>query len=172
MPCAQSRLFSTASSHGSQGPEFRTPDAVLNGSCMPLWVGGLQGCSRDKQRNNACCARAVRKRPQRMWFVVLCRCRKGQYGWLNVGVAVLPCALVCTLACCFALSCSEGSGWLMPNVCPVVHAARCHGPVQTRRPRVSALLSPRTRTRPVFGQGGRGTGGARSGGPAGVGLAE
>ena len=28
--CAKSRLFSTTSSHGSQGPEFCTPDAVLN----------------------------------------------------------------------------------------------------------------------------------------------
>ena len=63
--CAKSRLFSTAGSYGSQGPEFctlptpllvhqglfffksdachgsqgpecRTPDAVLNGSCTPL----------------------------------------------------------------------------------------------------------------------------------------
>ena len=32
----QSRLFSTASSPGSQGPEFRTPDAALNGSCTLL----------------------------------------------------------------------------------------------------------------------------------------
>ena len=31
--CAKSRLFSTTSSHRSQGPEFCTPDAVLNGSC-------------------------------------------------------------------------------------------------------------------------------------------
>ena len=34
--CAKSRLFSTTGSHGSQGPEFCTPDAVLNGSCMLL----------------------------------------------------------------------------------------------------------------------------------------
>ena len=34
--CARSRLFSTASSHGSQGPEVCTPDAVLNGSCTLL----------------------------------------------------------------------------------------------------------------------------------------
>ena len=40
--CAKSRLFSTTASHGSQGPEFGTPDAVLNGSCTLLWVGGFQ----------------------------------------------------------------------------------------------------------------------------------
>ena len=34
--CAKGRLCSTAGSHGSQGPELCTPDAVLNGSCMPL----------------------------------------------------------------------------------------------------------------------------------------
>ena len=34
--CVKSRLFSTAGSHGSQGPEFCTPDAVLNGSCTRL----------------------------------------------------------------------------------------------------------------------------------------
>ena len=34
--CANSRLFSTTGSQGFQGPEFCTPDAVLNGSCMPL----------------------------------------------------------------------------------------------------------------------------------------
>ena len=34
--CPQRRLFSTAGSHGSQGPELSTPDAVLNGSCTPL----------------------------------------------------------------------------------------------------------------------------------------
>ena len=34
--CAKSRLFSTTGSHGSQGPEFCTPDAVLNSSCTPL----------------------------------------------------------------------------------------------------------------------------------------
>ena len=34
--CAKSPLFSTAGSHGSQGPEFCTPDAVLNGSCTLL----------------------------------------------------------------------------------------------------------------------------------------
>ena len=34
--CAKSRLSSTAGSHGSQGPEFRTPDAALNGSCTLL----------------------------------------------------------------------------------------------------------------------------------------
>ena len=34
--CAKSPLFSTPGSHGSQGLEFRTPDAVLNGSCTPL----------------------------------------------------------------------------------------------------------------------------------------
>ena len=50
--CAKSRLFFTNGSHGSQGPEFCTPDAGLNGSCTLLWVGGFQGCSRDKQRNN------------------------------------------------------------------------------------------------------------------------
>ena len=44
--CAKSRLSSITGSHGSQGPEFCTPDAVLNGSCMLLWVGGVQGCSR------------------------------------------------------------------------------------------------------------------------------
>ena len=33
--CAKS-LFSTTGSPGSQGPEFCTPDAVLNGSCMLL----------------------------------------------------------------------------------------------------------------------------------------
>ena len=32
--CAKRRLFSTAGSHGSQGPEVCTPEAVLNGSCM------------------------------------------------------------------------------------------------------------------------------------------
>ena len=31
-PCANSWLFSTTGSHGSRGPEFCTPDAVLNGS--------------------------------------------------------------------------------------------------------------------------------------------
>ena len=30
--CAKRRLFSTPGSHGSQGPGFCTPDAVLNGS--------------------------------------------------------------------------------------------------------------------------------------------
>ena len=34
--CAKSRLFSTTGSHGSQGPEFCTADAVLNGSCTLL----------------------------------------------------------------------------------------------------------------------------------------
>ena len=35
--CAKSRLFFTTGSHGSQGPEFRTPPhAVLNGSCTLL----------------------------------------------------------------------------------------------------------------------------------------
>ena len=34
--CAKSRLFSASSSHGSQGPELCTPDAVLNGSCPLL----------------------------------------------------------------------------------------------------------------------------------------
>ena len=34
--CAKSRLSSTTGSHGSQGPEFWTPDAVLNGSCILL----------------------------------------------------------------------------------------------------------------------------------------
>ena len=34
--CAKIRLFSTTGSHGSQGPEFCTPHAVLNGSCMLL----------------------------------------------------------------------------------------------------------------------------------------
>ena len=34
--CAKSRLFSTPGSHGSQGPEFCTPDAVWNGSCILL----------------------------------------------------------------------------------------------------------------------------------------
>ena len=34
--CAKSRLFSTTGSHGPQGPEFCTPDAVLNGSCTRL----------------------------------------------------------------------------------------------------------------------------------------
>ena len=57
--CAESRLFSTAGSHGSQGPELRTPDAVFNGSCTSLWGGGLQGCSRDEHRENWRCARAV-----------------------------------------------------------------------------------------------------------------
>eukprot|EP00670_Eutreptiella_braarudii_P020435 CAMPEP_0174354940 /NCGR_PEP_ID=MMETSP0811_2-20130205/22169_1 /TAXON_ID=73025 ORGANISM="Eutreptiella gymnastica-like, Strain CCMP1594" /NCGR_SAMPLE_ID=MMETSP0811_2 /ASSEMBLY_ACC=CAM_ASM_000667 /LENGTH=35 /DNA_ID= /DNA_START= /DNA_END= /DNA_ORIENTATION= len=33
MRCVKSLLFSTAGSHGSQGPELCTPDAVLNGSC-------------------------------------------------------------------------------------------------------------------------------------------
>ena len=32
----RSRLFFTTGSHGSQGPEFCTPDAVLNGSCTLL----------------------------------------------------------------------------------------------------------------------------------------
>ena len=44
---AKSRLFSTTGSYGSQGPEFCTPAAVLNGSCTLLWGSGLQGCSRD-----------------------------------------------------------------------------------------------------------------------------
>ena len=36
-PCAVRKVpFSTPSSHGSQGPEFCTPDAVLNGSCTLL----------------------------------------------------------------------------------------------------------------------------------------
>ena len=61
--CAKSRLFFTTGSHGSQGPEFCTFHAVLNGSCTLLLVGGLQGCSRDKQCNNWRCARAVQKRP-------------------------------------------------------------------------------------------------------------
>ena len=60
--CAKSRLFSTAGSHGSQGPEFCTPDAVLNGS-RTLLYGERQGCARDKHRNNWRCARADRKRP-------------------------------------------------------------------------------------------------------------
>ena len=34
--CAESRLFSTAGSHGTQGPECCTPDAGLNGSCTLL----------------------------------------------------------------------------------------------------------------------------------------
>ena len=34
--CAKRRLFSTAGSHRSQGPEFCTLDAVLNGSYMLL----------------------------------------------------------------------------------------------------------------------------------------
>ena len=34
--CAKRRLCSTAGSHGSWGPEFHTPDAVLNGSCTLL----------------------------------------------------------------------------------------------------------------------------------------
>ena len=34
--CVKSRLFSTPGSHGSQGPEFCTPGAVLNGSCTLL----------------------------------------------------------------------------------------------------------------------------------------
>ena len=34
--CAKSRLFSTTGSHGSQGPELSSPDAVLNGSCILL----------------------------------------------------------------------------------------------------------------------------------------
>ena len=34
--CAKRRLFSTAGSHGSQGPELCTPDAVLTGSCTLL----------------------------------------------------------------------------------------------------------------------------------------
>ena len=50
-PCAKSRLFPTAGSHGSQGPEVGTSEAVLNGSCTLLSGGGLQGCSRDEQRN-------------------------------------------------------------------------------------------------------------------------
>ena len=47
--CAKSQLFFTNGSHGSQGPEFCTPDAVLNGSCMLLQVGGFQG-SGEKQK--------------------------------------------------------------------------------------------------------------------------
>ena len=35
---AKSRLFSTTGSHGSQGPAFCTPDAVLKGSCFCGWV--------------------------------------------------------------------------------------------------------------------------------------
>ena len=66
VPCATSRLFSTTGSHGSHGPEDCTPDAVLNGSCPLLWVGGFQGCSRDEHRNNGRCARAVRQRPPRV----------------------------------------------------------------------------------------------------------
>ena len=58
--CAKRRQFSTPGSHGSPGPEFCTPDAVLNGSCTLLLGGGLQGCSRDKQRNHWRCAHAVR----------------------------------------------------------------------------------------------------------------
>ena len=34
--CANSRLSSTTGSHGSQGPEFCSLDAVLNGSCTLL----------------------------------------------------------------------------------------------------------------------------------------
>ena len=34
--CAKTRLFFTPDSHGSQGPEFCTPDAGLNGSCTLL----------------------------------------------------------------------------------------------------------------------------------------
>ena len=40
--CAKSRLVSTTGSHGSQGPEFCTTDAVLNGSCT-LLQGGFRG---------------------------------------------------------------------------------------------------------------------------------
>ena len=32
MRCAESRVFSAPGSHGSQGPELCTPEAVLNGS--------------------------------------------------------------------------------------------------------------------------------------------
>ena len=60
---ANRRLFSTSGSHRSQVPEFCTPDAVLNGLFPPLWVGGVQGCSGDEQRNNWHCACAVQKRP-------------------------------------------------------------------------------------------------------------
>ena len=35
-PLCEEWLFCTAGSHGSQGPELRTPDAVLNGSCTLL----------------------------------------------------------------------------------------------------------------------------------------
>ena len=41
--CAKSRLFPTTGSHGSEGPEFCTPDAVLSGSCMLLQGGGFSG---------------------------------------------------------------------------------------------------------------------------------
>ena len=57
--CVKSRLFFTTGSHGSQGPEFCTPDAVLNGSCTLLLVGGFQGCSGI---NNVIIG-ALRKRP-------------------------------------------------------------------------------------------------------------
>ena len=45
--CAKSRRLSTAGSHGSQGPELRTPDAVLTGSCSASvggrFAGGVPG---------------------------------------------------------------------------------------------------------------------------------
>ena len=57
---------------GTQGPEFCTPDAVLNGSAS-VGGGGLQGCSRDEHRHHWRCARAVRTPPPPEARTCMCR---------------------------------------------------------------------------------------------------
>ena len=60
------------------GPRVLNP--VLNGSCMLLYVGGLQGCSQDKHPIDWRCARAVRKRPLRMASMSPCVSALGRLG--------------------------------------------------------------------------------------------
>ena len=68
--------FSPLVATGSQGPELCTPDAVLNGSRTLLYGGGLLGCSRDEQRNNWHCARAVPALLENAPFAITCVCAR------------------------------------------------------------------------------------------------
>ena len=64
--CAKSRLFSTTSSYGSQGPEFCTPfcfEFIMHASVGGWFSGGVPGIN-NVLAPRPHCACAVRKRPE------------------------------------------------------------------------------------------------------------
>ena len=56
----------------------------------------------------------------RTWYVALCRLQQGSIWVAMCGCsinAMRSCVPGCTMACCFVLSCFEGSGWLVSATC-------------------------------------------------------